>query len=368
MATVLFSGYYGYNNIGDEAVLGGLLAGLRAADAGVTPVVLSGDPAATEALHGVAARPRMGFGAVQAALRKADLLVSGGGSLLQDVTSLRSPLYYLGVLGLAQRAGVPTAAIAQGMGPLRAPWNRALARHVLDATRVISVRDEASAAFLHDIGVTRPPIEITADPAFLLAPEETPRLAEWWDAHIPADRPVIGVALRRWPHHNPPARYTAIADGLAALAAETGAFLLFVPMQYADDLPVSVQMAGWTPAESRVLDVPLTPRETLAVVGRCGCIVAMRLHTLIFAAARGVPALGIAYDPKVLDFALSADLPLPPRWEHLTTDEFTANLRAVWAAREAIARGVAARAGTLTARARRNIAIILDVLAGKELT
>ncbi len=366
MATILFSGYYGFNNIGDEAVLGGLLAGLHAADAGVTPVVLSGDPAATTALHGVAARPRMGLGAVNAALAEADLLVSGGGSLLQDVTSLRSPLYYLGVIALAQRAGVPTAVIAQGMGPLHAPWNRLWARRVLDRVRAVSVRDDASAAFLTDLGVTHPPVEVTADPAFLLEPDDSARLAEWWEAHIPPDRPVIGVALRRWTRANPPARYTAIADGLATLAAERGAFLLFLPMQYGADLPLSVQIAGWTPAESRVLDLPLTPRETLAAVGRCNAVVAMRLHTLIFAAARGVPALGIAYDPKVLDFALAADLPLPPRWETLTDTDFLAALRGLWAERAAIATRVAARAQTLTARARRNITIMLDLLTEKE--
>ncbi|HOF87886.1 MAG TPA: polysaccharide pyruvyl transferase CsaB, partial [Armatimonadota bacterium] len=260
MSTVLLSGYYGYNNLGDEAVLGGLLAGLRAAAPAVRPVVLSGDVAATERLHAVDAIPRMGLGAVRAALREADLFVSGGGSLLQDVTSLRSPLYYLGLLWLAQRAGVPTMALAQGMGPLRHPLNRLLARRILNRARAITVRDDASAAFLAGLGVDRPPIEVTADPSFLLEPDESDRLARWWESRLPAGRPVIGVALRHWDAANPVARFHAISDALAALAAATGALLLFIPMQCNADMRVALEISAWTPAENVVCDLELTPR------------------------------------------------------------------------------------------------------------
>ena len=177
MSTILLSGYYGYNNIGDEAVLGGILAGLREELPEFTPVVLSGDPESTRRMHDVAAIPRMKLGAITAALQEAALFISGGGSLLQDVTSKRSPLYYLGVLWLAHRAGVPAMVLAQGLGPLNHPLNRLLARRILDGTRAITVRDAVSAEFLAGLGVSKPPIEVTADPSFLLQADRlrTPR-------------------------------------------------------------------------------------------------------------------------------------------------------------------------------------------------
>ena len=89
MKRLLLSGYYGYGNAGDEAVLAGLVAGFRAAqpDGGLEIVALSGSPAETEAAHGIAAADRYKPGVLLREIRRADLVLSGGGSLLQDVTS-----------------------------------------------------------------------------------------------------------------------------------------------------------------------------------------------------------------------------------------------------------------------------------------
>ena len=362
MSTVLLSGYYGFDNIGDEAVLGGLLAGLRAELPDVEPVVLSANPAATERLHGARAIGRMKLSAIQDELSRASLLISGGGSLLQDVTSARSPYYYLGILWMAQKAGVPTAVVAQGLGPLRRLPARLLARTLLNRTRAITVRDPESAEFLAQLPVTVPPIEVTADPSFLLEPDASERLATWWAARIPVQRPVLGVALRRWQAGRSPERYQAISEALAALAQQTGALLLFLPMQFDQDARVAEEMAGWTPAESRVLDFALTPREMLDAVGRCDAILAMRLHALIFAVQRDVPAFGLAYDPKVTDFALSADLPIPPQWDTLTADTLTPALTDFWTCREAAQLRLQPSRARLTTLARRNMAVVKRVL------
>ncbi|MHB9130352.1 MAG: polysaccharide pyruvyl transferase CsaB [Armatimonadota bacterium] len=366
MNKILISGYYGFNNIGDEAVLGGMLAGLRAELPDIEPVVLSADPAGTERLHGVAAIPRMSLSQVRHALGRTDLFISGGGSLLQDVTSFRSPLYYLGLLWLAQRAGVPAMMFAQGVGPLDHPLNRLLARKLLNQLKAITVRDPGSAGYLEDLGVTIPSIEVTADPSFLLAPDASEQLEAWWAANIPAGRPVIGVALRAWKAVNSDERFTAIADALAALAEQTGALLLFIPMQHEADLPVADAIAGWTPAESRVLRLPLTPREMLAAVGRCDFILAMRLHTLIFAVQQGVPAYGLAYDPKVRDFCLTAGLTMPPRWDEITADTLTPALQEQWESREATRETLRGSAAKLVELATRNITCVKALLNRQE--
>lgn len=363
MSTVLISGYYGFDNLGDEAVLGGLLAGLRADAPSVTPLVLSANPARTEALHQVEAVPRMQPQALRAAFARADMLLSGGGSLLQDVTSLQSALYYLGVLWWAQRLGLPTMVIGQGLGPLTRMVTRAVARQVLNRVNAITVRDAASATFLAELGVTVPPVEVTADLAYLLEPEPTERVGSWWTAHMPSNRPVIAVALRAWQDGKAPARYTAIADGLAALAAHSGALLLFIPLHHDRDLPFAVEMAGWTPAESRVLELALTPGEMLDFLHRTDLVVAMRLHALILAARCGVPALGIAYDPKVTDCAREACLPTPIPWAALTTDALTAALTDAWDTRAAMRETLRDTGTRLRALAHHNIDVFLHVLA-----
>ncbi|REJ35876.1 MAG: polysaccharide pyruvyl transferase CsaB, partial [Bacillota bacterium] len=114
---VVISGYYGFDNAGDEAVLAAILAGLRRECPTVHPVVLSGNPARTAARHGVEAVPRLSLAAVRRALREADLFVSGGGTLLQDLTGWGSVPYYGGLMLLAHRLGVPGLAWAPGVVP-----------------------------------------------------------------------------------------------------------------------------------------------------------------------------------------------------------------------------------------------------------
>jgi polysaccharide pyruvyl transferase WcaK-like protein len=48
--------------------------------------------------------------------------------------------------------------------------------------------------------------------------------------------------------------------------------------------------------------------DLLSVTGAMDLVLGVRLHALIFAAAQGVPAVGLSYDPKVASFMLEAGL------------------------------------------------------------
>ena len=67
---------------------------------------------------------------------------------------------------------------------------------------------------------------------------------------------------------------------------------------------------------SWVLDAPCTPRELMGVLGQARLCLAMRLHTLIFAARMAVPAMGLVYDPKVASYLEELDLPAAGDVEH----------------------------------------------------
>ena len=121
---VVMSGYYGFSNAGDDAILQSIQEGIVAASEDISITVLSNDPALTERLYGLDAVPRFQVWKVLRALRQCDALLSGGGSLLQDRTSTRSLLYYLSIIRLAERFHKPVMLYANGIGPVSKPANR----------------------------------------------------------------------------------------------------------------------------------------------------------------------------------------------------------------------------------------------------
>lgn len=292
---VLLSGYYGFANAGDEAVLAGLVLSLRVAVPGVEITVLSLSPQETARTHGVRAVHRGRAGALLSALARTDLLLSGGGSLLQDVTSAHGIFYYLGVVRLAQMLGKRTMFGAQGLGPLTRARSRRLVAQVSNRLDAVTVRDPASADLLRAIGVSRPAIEVVADPALLLGPE-TPSSHSGTSFHSG----TYGVALRPW--HGQETLAARLADACRAALPQAAAVVF--PMQPQTDTAVGEQFASLcTPHEQARIVSPLPGLGALVqAIGGCEMMVGMRLHALILAAAAGVPSVALSYDPKVAAF------------------------------------------------------------------
>ena len=356
MKRLTLSGYYGYGNAGDEAVLSGLVQGFRAArPAGELELVaLSGAPAETERAHGIGAADRYRPGSLVKAIARSDVFLSGGGSLLQDVTSAHSLFYYLGVVRLAQIMGKPTMFIAQGIGPLNRPRSRRLVASVANRLNAITVRDPDSAQLLRDIGVTKPPIEVTADPALLLG-SPTPN-----SGGVGEDGDTFGVALRPW--HRQESLATHVAE--ACLAALGGQQALIIPMQPGTDTLAGEQFARKWPLGKQAT---LSPSETglpalLAGLATCQMVVGMRLHALILAAACGVPCVALSYDPKVDAFMrASGQSDAVSDLRISDADAFATLLARVWAERSERSDALRAALPDLRARAARNVDVALEL-------
>lgn len=132
MNRILVSGYYGFANSGDDALLGAIIQNMREYDPDMEITVLSKNPAETRALYGVESINRYNMFQIMSRMKKAKLLISGGGSLLQDRTSSKSLYYYLTIIRLAQTLGTKVMLYANGIGPLTREKNIKKTMQVLE--------------------------------------------------------------------------------------------------------------------------------------------------------------------------------------------------------------------------------------------
>jgi len=305
---VLMSGYYGFSNAGDDAILQSIHEGILSASEHVGVTVLSNDPEDTRRRYSLNALPRFRFWTVIRAICRCDALISGGGSLLQDSTSTRSLLYYLFVIRFAEMMGKPVMLYANGIGPVKKPANRKRVKKAVSRATLVTLRDSSSAQELREMGALRQDIHVTADPVFNLSPASPQRGQELLAAcGIAPGTPFAVISVRSWPGTGDfPKELAALCDHLDTAH---GLAILFLPMQPLRDLPASRMVSGQMTRPFHLLEADTSPEELMAILGESKLCVSMRLHTLIFAARMSVPCLGLVYDPKVDSYLQELEMP-----------------------------------------------------------
>lgn len=275
---VAISGYYGFKNFGDELILSILTERLKRDGADIT--VFTVNPEFTAQTYGVKTARTFNPIDVIKTIAATDVLISGGGSLFQDATSVKSVIYYSFVLGLAQLLGKKTIIFAQGVGPLYHPISRFLVKKLFRKCNAVSVRDEKSLKLLHDRGINA---ELTEDPAYSLKIPPVEKKA------------VIGVQLRQ---------FEGVDDKfLTHLAAAIQTKPKLFSLQQSLDLEVCKNFAQKTGGE-------IVEENLIEELSRLETLVSMRFHALIVALKAGVKCAVINYDPKVKTLAEKYSLPL----------------------------------------------------------
>ena len=323
--------------------------------------VLSHTPDQTSHAYGVEATPRGDLAAVRAALARADVVLSGGGGLLQNATSSRSLLYYAGIIRAAVRAGKRTMIFAQSIGPLDR-FGRFIVRRTCAGVTRATVRDERSRALLHQI-VPKVPVELTADPVWMFDPRQAEGdLAA--EGLGPGSDPLAIVCVRK---------ISGFERGVRAMAAavdrlaERGAHVAFLPLAGAPDAEASTTVIRAC-ASTPVL-LPASSLERAArVIARAQVLVGMRLHALIIAARLCVPFLALPYDPKVSSLCEELAWPLPPLWDPLKrasgSDPQAARelVDRLWDERETLRDHLAGQVERMRALAQRNFDAVDELL------
>ena len=302
----LLSGYYGFGNLGDEALLEVIVSHLKTRNPLAELDVLSAQPEQTKHDLRIDATPRWDMRAVRDAIGRADVVLSGGGGLLQNATSLRSLMYYAGILRAAGRANRKSMIFAQSVGPLDF-WGRALVKEWCKNVDVATVRDERSKQMVASVlpGVA---LERTADPVFLYDVEDEQEGLDT-EGLGPESDPLVVFSVRK--ANGLREHLGTLARAVDRFAQVHGARVAFLPLGGPSDAEVSTQIIRKCKSAPVLLpELPLA--RAAAVIRRARVVVGMRLHALILAARYAVPFLSIPYDPKVTALCEDLAYPLPP--------------------------------------------------------
>lgn len=301
---IVLSGYYGFDNVGDDAILLAIIQSLKKWQPAIEITVLSNNPAATEQTYGVKAVNRWKLKEIRQLLKTADGLISGGGSLMQDQTSMKTIPYYAGIIQMAKWLKKPVFVYAQGMGPINHPISKFIVRQALTKIAQITVRDKASQTLLTEIGIQKE-ATIVPDPVMGLNGDDFH--CEWLVNEALLDESYIAVSVRDWP--SAIVYKEKIAHSLDQLARQ-GERIVFVPMHGEHDLKTSAEVAALMQEKSIVAPADLSIEEKIAVIGQSQLLIGMRLHSLIFSAIYATPFIAISYDPKIDAFAEIVEQPV----------------------------------------------------------
>jgi polysaccharide pyruvyl transferase CsaB len=294
----ILCGYYGMGNAGDEALLVCLL---QALPSNIEPVVLSKTPIETRDRYGVKTCDRWNLVAVMAEMRRSDFFIWGGGSLMQDSSSRVSPLYYGGLMKLAQIFGLQTVAWAQGIGPLHHRSNRWLTRHVLKRCRLVTVRDTASYDLVQGWNI---PVTIAPDPVWAMKAKGGVDLSHLSESYR------IAVNLREHSSLTPD-RLAIITDALIRFQSHLQqnnleCDIILVPFQESLDLKLAQDLQS--KISNSTLQFIESPQVLKGLFQYMDLTIAMRLHGVIMAASEGCDCFALSYDPKVMSVMQSAEL------------------------------------------------------------
>lgn len=311
-------------NVGDRAILTALTRCLSLHDPSAELTVV-GHPALHASLPGVTRvipRGPRGLRALLAAAAAADRVLIAGGGLFQDDDSRAKMPYWAARVALLKACNSRIAALAIGAGPLQHAESRAAARLACAALTSVSVRDRFARDAL--AACTSHPVEVVADPAFMLEPAPAEAAREHLQRlGISPGRPLIAVAMRRWFHERggflpnqikyaigiEPKRdlprfeavLGVIARSLEQLAGQLDADILLLPGynvgHEADDAACETlrwRLPGARAHLARVAD----PRLYKSLLGAARLVISARMHPLILAAGMGVPFVGLSYNGK----------------------------------------------------------------------
>ncbi|MDD3013003.1 MAG: polysaccharide pyruvyl transferase CsaB [Candidatus Gastranaerophilales bacterium] len=301
---ILISGYYGFDNFGDDAILHVLISDVKNSTNNPKITVISDNPEKTKLKYNVESVYRFDFKNIFSCMKSSDLFISGGGSLLQDITSFKSLLYYLGLILLALILGVKSCIYAQGIGPIKSKFGRFLTSILLKKLVFIAVRDTESQNFLKKLGVKS---VLTADPVWRLECDEIK-----YDLDASKEKIKVGIQLRSW-HSLDDKNLKNLAEAINTSFSSENYQLILISLQDVQDLDVTKHFEKVMKQVNKSFETSIISNlsicEVSDLISQLNFFIAMRFHANLISIKFNIPTLAISYDPKVESLSTDAQIP-----------------------------------------------------------
>ncbi len=282
---ICISGYYGFDNFGDETILKILVENLKKISCNAQITVFSSNPQKTEQIYNVKSVNSFKIIEVIKAIFSSDCLISGGGSLLQDVTSKKSIIYYLGVIFLALMFRKKVIIFAQGIGPVNNKILAFFTALLLKKADLITVRDKKSYELLKSQGINS--FE-TSDPVWNI------------DLNLPAKTGKIGIQLREFKGFDDDFLYK-LADCVNEYFFNREIVLL--PLQNKLDFKICSKFESYLKKINPQLKVSIAENisneNIINNIVELDSLIAMRYHACLIAIKSNVKLLPVNYDIKI---------------------------------------------------------------------
>ncbi len=309
MKKILLAGYYGFGNLGDEAILEMAIKQILEITDKKNITVLSGNKEVTSRKYNVNTIDRYNVFSIANKLMKSDALVFGGGSLLQDITSKRSIYYYLFLIRLAKIMNNKVIMLSQGIGPIVNENSKKAVQSTLSYIDYITVRDKHSKEFLENLGMDKNKIFLSTDPVINL------RAGENYTAKN-SGRKKVCFSLRNWKNADVSKKISVLTEKLI----ESNIECYFIPFYYNEDLELIDEVEKNIGDKAVYYKEKLTTGDAFDIIKGMDVLVGVRLHSLIFAAAANVPFAAVSYDHKVDHFANSVNMKVACSIDNIDVD------------------------------------------------
>ena len=303
----VLSGYYGYNNIGDDALVFTVISNIMQKKHDMKICLLTKNPKKFQDwldnyFANITAKHRYNFLSVKKAIKKSNALVFGGGTLLQDSTSGRSFGYYSWLLKTAQKLGKKTVLYANGIGPLYGKKNKIKTEELMQKLTLATIRDEDSYNYLNSMELLsseKEKIYLTADEALTVGHNKyLNAYKKDFKEYIKGD--YIAISIRKWKYLDV-TFFEKFAAAVDIICRENNLIPVYIVMHPEYDKNISEYLSQLN-SKAYCANVNGDIEKVLAIIRSAEAVISMRYHTLIFAAVYNIPMIGISIDPKIKSF------------------------------------------------------------------